>query len=473
MRRFGFSLALVLTAAAASAGIETAHREALRGLVADLEGLAKWCTKSKLFADRNRTYAVLLDFDPDHAVARKWLGYRRLHGGWVRRGPYRQPRNHAERKHEEFQSRLAAVGQGFGDRIAAVVEASGSRASIAQSRALRDVFKIAPNHERVRALNGQRLHRGRWMLEETIGSLKRRRLLARTARRVLSEIPEPRATGLYPDEANIGVPWTGAAHTTSWRVVSTTSKRERHASARVAAATVDLFEDVFETVVKPRRGQVLFVVTDHDQFTRVLLRHPTGSAEQARKEAKRGSTWMPQTSHVVVWSSKAYERVEFAARQPLGSLMQRNFGITTKHGWAWEGFGLYLSELLTGTHTTHFVRSTRYAEKEKSQDDALWREIRDPDSNWFWVCRGLAKSNGLAELHYLLQKDVNAMTGEDLIYSYVFAAYLLEAHPEKTPDILRAIGKEEVPFHDAIPKALGMDLNALQERVNAWVIERQ
>ncbi len=121
----------------------------------------------------------------------------------MRRGPLRPPPTHDKSKHDEFQGKLAAVGEEFGDRIAAVVDASGSRASIAQSRAFRDVFKIAPNHERARALNGQRLHRGRWMLKETIASLKRRRLLARTARRVLSEIPEPRATGLYPDEAGM------------------------------------------------------------------------------------------------------------------------------------------------------------------------------------------------------------------------------------------------------------------------------
>jgi hypothetical protein len=59
-----------------------------------------------------------------------------------------------------------------------------------------------------------------------------------------------------------------------------------------------------------------------------------------------------------------------------------------------------------------------------------------------------------------------------MILAYGLGAWLLEAQAERAPALLRAIGTDKVPYHDAIPKVLGLDLATLEQRVHAWIGER-
>ena len=57
-----------------------------------------------------------------------------------------------------------------------------------------------------------------------------------------------------------------------------------------------------------------------------------------------------------------WRRLDGAARQTLGTLLMDAYGVDGRHGWAWEGLGLYLVERMVGTRLTHYVQRGRYEE---------------------------------------------------------------------------------------------------------------
>ena len=71
-------------------------REALeKELTWKLENLAEPCQKAKAFLQRNRVYELILEYDPEHKTARKFLGYKfdRKTKEWVMPRKPRQPKD--------------------------------------------------------------------------------------------------------------------------------------------------------------------------------------------------------------------------------------------------------------------------------------------------------------------------------------------------------------------------------------------
>lgn len=464
---------LLLAAAASGGAMPEAHAAARRTLVERLGALVAWCAKNDLHLDRDRTCELILRFDPDHRDARKWLKYVERDGKWVRLVAYAPPRNRNAKAEPDFaEHRRAAVRQ-FADDVIAALDAEGAAWSpAARKLAIEDVLAVDPDDERARARNGEVRVDGRWMAADVVAAAERRRALARAARDALAAVPEPVRAEIGQD-AQLGVAWTDAVETETWRVVATTGSEEASRAAVIATATVPLFEACFGIAVGPRPGQVYYVMAEKADFQRALERHPSCKPEFRKFAWDVGSAWLPRTSVLLAHNKLAATRLELAARQPVAALLLRGFGITAKHGWAYEGIGLYLAELLTGTHTTYTVRPSEYARDDRREKAELFARIRAPDADWFEVARHLVKDRKCPDLIELMAKDVNAMDAADLVFSYVVAAYLLEAHPGKAPDLLRAIGEKKVPFHDAVPQVLGFDVPTLQDRVEKWLADRR
>ncbi|MCK6459802.1 MAG: hypothetical protein L6Q95_07890, partial [Planctomycetes bacterium] len=307
---------------------------------------------------------------------------------------------------------------------------------------------------------------------DVVAAAERRRELARAARAALDAVPEPDRVEVGQD-AQLGVAWTDAVETETWRVVATTGLEEARKAAVIATATAPLFEACFGVAVAPRPGQVCYVMAERKDFHAVLERHP-GCKPEFRKFAwEVASAWLPRTSVLLAVHAQAATRLEYAARQPTAALMLRAFGITAKHGWAYEGIGLYLTELLTGTHTTYTIHPSDYARDDRREKAELFARIQAADADWFEVARHLVRDRKCPDLVEMMSKDVNLMDAADLVFSYVLAAYLLEAQADKAPALLRAIGEKKVPFHEAVPQALGIDVRTLQQRVESWLAGRR
>ena len=75
-------------------------------LLGDLEELADWCAKAKLYRARQEVSEAILHVDPDHAEARKWLKYRRAKDGtWERSKNFKPARDLASKRRPEFEAR--------------------------------------------------------------------------------------------------------------------------------------------------------------------------------------------------------------------------------------------------------------------------------------------------------------------------------------------------------------------------------
>ena len=254
----------VLAAAGWAMDLESAHQQARAALVEDLEKLADWCTKSRVFLDRNRTYELILDFDPDHETARKWLRFRKTKNGWVSRG-FTRPINHEPEHHTTWTRKLKEVGLRFADRLAAAVAATKAPPSV-KAKVFADLFRLAPDHEQGRRLNGQVRYRNRWMLRETVASRQRRRMIARFARTATFNVGNPRRGSLKSWERAMGIGFTEVWETPTWRLVTTCGAGEGETAARLAGACHEFIELVFDVTVPPTSGRLVFMLKSTKRY---------------------------------------------------------------------------------------------------------------------------------------------------------------------------------------------------------------
>ena len=69
-------------------------------------------------------------------------------------------------------------------------------------------------------------------------------------------------------------------------------------------------------------------------------------------------------------------------------------------------------------------------------------------------------------------RDVNQLNTEDILTSYVMAAYLLEGQPKKVDAFLRMTGSR-LSLDEQVQRVFGWDLNTFQERAGRWLSERR
>ena len=69
---------------------------------------------------------------------------------------------------------------------------------------------------------------------------------------------------------------------------------------------------------------------------------------------------------------------------------------------------------------------------------------------------------------FVLGKDVNQLSPEDLLYGYALAAYILEVHGDKAARILTRIGDEEAPAL-VLEEELGRKLPELEKHIVRWL----
>jgi hypothetical protein len=138
------------------------------------------------------------------------------------------------------------------------------------------------------------------------------------------------------------------------------------------------------------------------------------------------------------------------------------------HGWAWEGFGLYLNRELTGTRFTWFIQPS-----SDGKYNALRARLMSPNANWMNEALTMLSAADHPKLAVVLGTDVNKMGVAEMLYAYVFAAYLIEGRPDDAPELLRAIGSMQQPADQALQSVLHTSAAELDDRVQRWLSERK
>jgi hypothetical protein len=457
---------LLMVAAAFGQSLSSARAD----LVEDLEALAKWCTRKSIIGARNRVYEIILRYAPDHEKARMWLRYEKRDDKWVRTRKYREPRDRNTAALPEFERRLRALGAGFKVRMFAY--AQDKAVAVATRRAiLTDILALAPDDEEVRTANGEVRVDGRWLLQESLTARKRRRRMVQFATKALESVPAPRRDQLDPYERGLGIRWTGALRGRWWRFAGTAGLREmtdalefaEASAAFVAAAIPDETPERSLTLAWLKRiGAGVYYFGDPEDGRQFVMRHRAFSNRDRKFALQLGGTWVPKTWTAAIWSSTRELRLDATTRDAIQVLMRARYGRTK--AWVQEGFGFYLSWYLVGTRLTYYVQQTRYAQQDE------WDEATAPHADWLRIARALRAKGRPTDFRFLIGKNLNQLTLEDVIHAHSIAAYMIEGHPRRVSAFLAEYGADG-DIDKALEHVYGLTLATMEERLARWLVE--
>jgi hypothetical protein len=451
----------------APASFEEELAAASKALVPDLEELSKWCRESRLYASLDHVWRAILALDSDHREARRGLRYHRVgRDGWRQSASYRVPRNRNDELEPQFRGKLTRVLDGYRINVLGFLD----RDDLTRERrreALTTLLQLDPTDATVRASIGEELIEGRWVLTESAATLERRHFIAFLAKASLDVAPESAVSEPTDAERAFPIDWNAGRQTDRVRVLGTTGVTEVERAARVTHAIGDYFRTVFRERRDHRPDYLIYMLLNSRQRD-LLLGAIDGVDEKTSSLVRRADGgWLGRGNRLGEWSLDPQRRIDGAARQTLGTMLMDAFGIDGRHGWAWEGVGLYLTYHLVGTRKTFFFQGGGYTPKTQT---ALWQRLQLADVNWLEEGRRLLSKPNAPHLEFLLGKSVNNMRDEDLLFSYVLAAYLLEGRPKETPTILRRIGAGDHPVR-VLEEELGRPLREIEGRLLRWLEE--
>jgi hypothetical protein len=452
-----------------------AERRRLNEFVAiELAAHADWCQENKAFLERDEAWQVVLMFRPDDADARKWLGYKldKKTREWVRDRPYRAPRASNAEIAAVAAARRAAIVNPHRDRVLAAIEAAEPLPRALRATILGELLGLMPGddlvHERMGhvRLAGSDGEAPRWVMAESARALLWRQKLRKRRAELYADLPPARACALDADERKFGVEWAATAEIDGVRVLSTGEMSEVKQISEACHVMWEFTADLLSHDKQPRHAvHVLASTKDRDAYLdTVTARDP----QQGASLRTRYSGYYFESSQVIaVWWDSTEQRVDMACRYSLALLFGRRFGVWAKHGWALEGFGVYLTERLIGTRLTWFLLESKYV----GDESGTRRQMMGPNSDWLVLARQKLDATPPPNLAFLFGRDVNALTPTDMLFSYTLAAFLLEGHePQVTEEILRRTGDGENSLV-VVEEVLGYDLQTLVQRLRQWLAE--
>ncbi len=466
-------LAVVGSARAASAdasAFETAWRARGATTAKAFEAFAVTCHKAKFFRDRNAAYEVVLLFDPDHRSARTWLKYRKdAKGGW-KRGSYKPPRNTKPPGPEHDKLRATLAGDFTDAAFELLTKHAKDITPARRQAALRDMVRVAPAREDVREALGELLTaEGVWILAESVSARARREAILKQAKICLAAVPSPKPERPTQADNALKLRWTAIFQAPKVRLMGTAPKPELLQAVRRIEACYPLCTFVLGPSKRKVKPMVVYLLSGSTDRTTILANHPKTNDTYRAWAAKRQSSWFPKTSHMWIYGSDQGMRLEWCSRQVMGSLLSVRTGVRGEPGWAFEGHGLYLSNLIAGQRRTFFVKRTEYGDQGKHKDD-LWEHLRKQDTDWRQEARTLLAGPRAPDLRLLLGKKLNAMNTEDMLASFALAAFLLEGRPGEAAKILEAVGRGKQDSVKVL-SAAGLDPATLILKLRRWLDE--
>ncbi len=467
------SACLVLGTASAVEGappdaFETARAELEEGLVGALVDVARWCQKSRVYGERDRTYERVLELRPDHAEARKWLQFQQKSGEWVRIGKYRRPNDKSKELAAEGGTRQRDAYNAFGEAALELILSEESALPLARRRTeAKRLIEVAPDVASVREFLGEApAPEGEgWVLLETQTSARQRPELRALAGELQVGAPAPTPTEVDPKDRDLGVQFTASVANDVVRVYATTTAAEAGSIANVVHSSGAFFRSTLGVDTVLPEGFQVYVFGGRDVGqTFVSNYYRLGSSDRQRMASLASA--VVGDAQLGAWCDTSVERKDAIARLTISTLSRERWPNAVQQGWVWEGLGLYLSYRLTGTRMTLFVVDA----EARASDAGTTKELTDAD-NWIAEAAALLNGERPPRLAFLVGKKLSAMVTRDVVHSYALAAYLLEGHPGATGKILDLIegGTSPIP---AFEEVLGYDATYLDERLARWLVEQ-
>lgn len=439
-----------------------------RASLAEFEALAAECQRARLYADSDRMHFLVLHIDPDNRASRRGLRFR--HGRsdeWLQVPGWKPRTNRNPNPSLELVKRVERALTDYRTKSLAIIEKQRLELRLrGVERERAALVVLMPDDSVVRAAAGEVQVPEGWMLVESAAAIKHRSAFPQLARACMTLSEEPVEGEIRPEELETRLPWNAARKTPHVRVVATTGLEEAQATSRASHAVGNYFRMVFAVDGRPREDFTIYLLTLNLKQM-LLARWPDLSEETRRALLKADGGWLDSSTRLAEWSANPARRLDGAVRQTLGTLLIDTYQITGRHGWAWEGIGLYMVHDLLGTRLTWFFDASGGATQQVT---GLWSMLQSPEVSWTDVARERIERAPSAFLATLLEKNVNAMSEEDVLISYALASYLMEGFPSATPRILRRIGAGDNARH-VFETELGYSLPALERRLLRWLKE--
>ncbi len=456
-------------------------RSELRDTLVELAAL---CQKEKLYLQRDGMYELVLEVDPDHQQARKVLGYRRGKSGWER-GNYRPPRDRGgDEALQSLQDERSRRASDFAGRLAPFFAELDLATRLVE---IQPYLLLDPeNAELNRLIDRVQDDEGRWRDPGELAAELRRKEIQDLVWEALERVPDFEDWDLTSPLSDVSVDWTAAYRTERVRITGTGRNSELRRATEVAHALEDFLVALLpmapesawgsrakirarKTHLHPRYRKFDVVLLDGRGGIPALLEGWTELSGEDRELFPQLSTaWLDQENTLGVWVEDEAERLDAMTRQLVGAYLRDTFGLSTRHGWAWEGFGLYLTHLVVGTRMTFFVRPSEYVE---SADANLDQRLLRPEADWLAELQKEVEDGRRPRLGFVIGKDVNSLEVRDLLLSNALAIYLTEETPEILTGLLSELGEGKTSLQ-ALEQATGKKIPTLEQELYAWLARR-
>lgn len=485
----------------------TDARAALEGKTAEaLDALATWCTKKRLFGKRDETYALLLEFDPEHEAARKKLRYTKdENGAWVQDPKFKLGTNWSRSALPEHEKRLAAILDAYRAGQLALYARASSIADLLWARreltaymhrypederpgpllrnvgmkyyeAARDrglVQEMVETASQLRALHpedvdvrtalGETKHEGRWMLLESARYLSDAAGLDAVVERTLRRMGRPKTAEPREVEAKIALPWKPGAATADVRAMGTVEEEHLRKIATRCQAAGPLFEAALGAAPSRRAGLTLYVFGEKGELDSFLAGYPVvdNPSLQQREKLKLDLVYVDAYG-MALKANPPDAQLDLAVNTVLNQVFSDTFlGSEDCRGWHAEGISRYLAFKLLGTRLSINVVG-RYAGQGGD------RHVPESKEDWLAYAHGLLSRSEHVGLALMLGKGVDVFDVRDAVVSYAFAIYLLEGHEGLAAPFVRAVVRT-ADVDEACREILGMPLPVLEHRFRTWL----
>jgi hypothetical protein len=473
MKRLAGTLLLAVLLAGGAAGqggeFERVRAQAQSELARALEAHVEWCTGKTLFQARERALLLLLELEPDHAEARKLLGFtREKDGTWKPPAKPRPPKDFDKKLLGEADTRLAAAHGPYVERLWALLEA-GALSAAERELAVADVLRFEPDHEHVHALLGE-VHDGeRWVLPETLTARARREVLRELVKSAFADVLPAEEVPLSARERAFGQKWKAVA-VGPVRVVGSVPLDELRLCAQALQALERFAQGVFQVEHELPADLTVFLLADPAQKTSFIEKHPLIPSEARAYHLALEGGGVQGSADFAFWTGDAQRRIDGIVRLVLGYWLSGAFELRTDHGWVYEGFGLFLTRSLVRSRLTWLAQPSKTL--PAAEDMALRQRLLDPESNWMEEAHKVLTGGAPPRLVELVKKGASELTTEEVLLANALVTYLLEAHPGEVARMLARVGTGFSQL-EALGDATGRTPAELERHLLRWMEERK
>lgn len=431
-----------------------------------LLALAQWCNANDLFLQRDKVFNEVLALEPDNLDARKGLRFSRGPDGSWRDPPPREMKDRNPKALADYPAKRSEAVAPLRDALLAALERENP--DEARKQAVYDeILALDPGDARVHALRGEAKLGDHWVMAEIAAGKRRRAEIKEFAKTSLAQAIVGQAYAPSAEEAVLGATWKATLETPALRVLSTADEIESRRIAQVCSAIGPFASSIFGRPLELPADTAIYVLAEASEREVFVDKLPGLSLEQRIFMKASPSAFIAGSVHAAIFAEDSPSRIDAAARHALALLLNAGFGIGAKQGWVVEGVGLYLTRELIGTRATWFIPSAGKGAQSELRD-----YLKTPGSNWMNEGFQRLASDRAPQLGDVMTLELKAMSVEDMLMSYVLAAYCIEGRPKETPELLRMLGAGDSPSV-AVQGVLGMTLQQLQERVTQWLANRR